>query len=74
MSNTFAGKLKLGDMIPVFKSLENTINNNNRPITTLVVVSKIFEKIMDKQTNDFIEQFLSKYLCKHRKNIIAKLL
>ena len=33
----------------------------------LVVVSKIFETIMDKQTNDFIENFLSKYLCGYRK-------
>ena len=49
---TFSGRLKLGDITPVFKSLQNTIKKNYRPITVLVVVSKIFEKIMDKQIND----------------------
>ena len=33
----------------------------------LVVVSKIFERIMDQQTNDYIEKFLSKFLCGYRK-------
>ena len=66
-NKTFSGKLKLGDITPVFKSLQNTNKKNYRPITVLVVVSKIFEKIMDKQTNDYIEKFLSKYLCGYRK-------
>ena len=64
---TFSGKLKLGDITPVFKSLQNTVKKNYRPITVLVVVSKIFERIMDKQINDYIEKFLSKYLCGYRK-------
>ena len=48
--------------------LQNTIKKNYRPITVLVVVSKLFEKIMDKQSNDYIEQYLSKYLCGYQKN------
>ena len=64
---TFSGRLKLGDITPVFKALQNTLKKNYRPITVLIVVSKIFEKIMDKQTNEFIENFLSKYLCGYRK-------
>ena len=48
-------------------TLQNTLKKNYRPITVLVVLSKIFEKIMDQQTNDFIENFLSKYLCGYRK-------
>ena len=59
---TFSGRLKFGDITPVFKALQNTIKKNYRPITVLVTVSKIFERIMDKQTNDFIEKFLSKYM------------
>ena len=57
---TFSGRLKLGNITPVFKALQNTVKKNYRPITVLVVVSKIFETIMDRQTNDFIEKFLSK--------------
>ena len=56
-NKTFSGKLKLGDITPVFKALESTLKKNYRPITVLIVVSKIFEKIMDKQANDFIESF-----------------
>ena len=63
----FSGKLKLGDITPVFKALERTLKKNYRPITLLTLVSKLFEKIMDKQANDFIERFLSKYLCGYRK-------
>ena len=44
------------------------MKKNYRPITVLVVVSKLFEKIMDKQSNDYMEKFLSKYLCGYRKN------
>ena len=60
-------KCTLGDISPVFKALESTLKKNYRPITVLTVVSKIFEKIMDKQSTDFIENFLSKYLCGYRK-------
>ena len=65
---TFSGKLKLGDITPIFKSLQNTLEKNYRPITVLIVVSKIFEKIMDKQTNEYMERFLSKYLCGYREH------
>ena len=64
---TFSRRLKLGDISPVFKALERTLKKNYRPITVLIVVSKIFEKIMDKQSNHFIENFLSKFLCGYRK-------
>ena len=38
-----------------------------RPVSVLPIVSKIFERIMQKQTNDFVEKFLSPYLCGYRK-------
>ena len=42
---------------------------NSREIqeATVLAAAKIFEKIMDKQANDFIEKFLSKFLCGYRK-------
>ena len=30
-------------------------------------MSKIFERIMDKQTNEYMERYLSPYLCGYRK-------
>ena len=38
---TFSAKLKLGDITPVFKALQNTFKKNYRPITVLTVVSKL---------------------------------
>ena len=63
----FPSKLKLADISPIFKKLENTFKENYRPVSMLPVVSKIFERIMDKQTNDYIEKLLSPYLCGYRK-------
>ena len=67
-NKTFSNKLKLGDITPLFKALQNSNVKNYRPITILVVISKIFEKIMDKQSNHFIERVLSNYLCGYRTN------
>ena len=63
----FPSKLKLGDITPVHKALEKTIKKNYRPITVLAVISKLFEKIMDEQTDAFIDKKLSKYVCGYRK-------
>ena len=63
----FPAKLKLADISPIFKKLENILVENYRPVSVLPVVSKVFERIMDKQTNAYIEKYLSPYLCGYRK-------
>lgn len=63
----FAGNLKLGDISPLHKKLENILKENYRPVSLLPVVSKLFEKLMLKQMKDFIEKFLSPFLCGYRK-------
>ena len=45
----FPTKLKYADITPIFKKLERIIVNNYRPVSILPVVSKIFERIMQKQ-------------------------
>ena len=52
----FSTKLKLADICPVFKRLE-----------FFLFVTKIFERIMQKQVNGFVERHLSPYLCGYRK-------
>ena len=59
--------MKLAEISPIFKKLENTSVNNYRPISILPIASKIFERIMQKQMNDFIEKHLSPHLCGYRK-------
>ena len=54
----FASKLKLEDITATFKGVDATSVKNNRPISVLPVVSKIFERIMQK-TNIFIFRGIS---------------
>ena len=63
----FPLKLKLADISPIFKKLQSTLVNNYRPISVLPVVSKVFERIIQKQINEFMEKHLSPYLCGYRK-------
>ena len=67
MNKTFPTKLKLTDIKPIFKKLESIYAKNFRPVSILPVVSKIFEKIMQRQMGSFVEGHLSKYLCGYRK-------
>ena len=67
INHIFHHKLKLHDITPIFKSLENSLKKNYRGISVIPIVSKILEKIMDKQINDYIEKYLSPYLCGYRK-------
>ena len=59
--------LKLHDITPIFKSLQNSLKQNYRGISVIPIVSKVLEKIMDKQTTAYIEQYLSPYLCGYRR-------
>ena len=63
----FPSKLKWADMTPIFKKLETVEKGNYRPASVLPVVSKIFERIMDKQIGEYMEKYLSIYLCGYRK-------
>ena len=58
----FPSKLKWADMTPIFKKLETVEKGNYRPVSVLPVVSKIFERIMDKQIGEYMEKYLSIYL------------
>ena len=63
----FPTKLKLADITPIFKKLDNISVENYRPVSVLPTVSKIFERIMQKQLTTFIEPHLSTFLCGYRK-------
>ena len=62
----FPNKLKLADVSPIYKKMEAIFTKNYRPVSVLPVVSKIFERIMDKQSGLYMEQYLSIYLCGYR--------
>ena len=49
--------LKTGRVIPLFKSGSRSSLSNYRPITTVSIFSKIFEKLVHKRLINFIEKF-----------------
>ena len=53
----FPHKLKTGRVIPLHKSGTTTSLKNYRPITTLSIFSKIFEKLVHKRMNSFISRY-----------------
>ena len=63
----FPDKLKLADISPIFKAKDNTSKKNYRPVSVLNTVSKLFEKLLNKQFVTYIDQHLSQYLCGYRK-------
>ena len=68
MSNKeFPDELKLADVTSIYKKDDPNKSKNYRPVSVLSVVSKVFEKIMHDQISQYINSFLTPYLCGYRK-------
>ena len=66
--------MKLADNTPVFKKKDHINKENYRPVSVLARISKIFEKLMQRQINGYINNILSPYLCGgYRKGFSAQL-
>ena len=50
----FPSKLKIANVLPLFKAEEHSQFNNYRPVSLLCILSKVFEKIMYNQVSDFL--------------------
>ena len=59
--------LKLVDITPVYKKKDPTLVENYRPVSVLPFVSKIFERMIQKQFSNHVDKFLSPCLCGYRK-------
>ena len=68
LNSEFPENLKLADVTPVFKNKTPLDKTNYRPVSVLPPVSKIFERLMEKQVNENIKNNLSPYLCGYRKS------
>ena len=66
----FPEALKIANVKPLFKSGNNMLFNNYRPVSLLCVISKVFEKIMYNRINDYlvIHQILYMYQFGFRKH------
>jgi hypothetical protein len=54
---TFPNNLKVARVIPVFKAGSRDSANNYRPISTLHVLNKIFEKVMYVRLDEYIRKY-----------------
>ena len=63
----FEEAMKLADITPVSKNNDITNKSNYRPISGLCSISKLFEKIIQKQIATYIDKFLSPFLCGYRR-------
>ena len=48
--------MKLAEVVPVYKGGDESISNNYRPISLLITISKILEKIIYARTYQFLEK------------------
>ena len=59
--------MKIAEITPVFKKLDNTSKDNYRPISTLSNFTKLFESLIFTQLNRYMQNKFSKYLTGFRK-------
>jgi hypothetical protein len=69
-TGVFPDKLKIAQIIPIYKSGESDSVTNYRPISLLTSFSKFFEKVMHNRLSDIIERYEIIYCCQFgfRKN------
>ena len=53
----FPDKLKIANVIPLYKSEDPELFNNYRPVSILCTISKIFEKVMYSRLINFLNSF-----------------
>ena len=63
----FPDKLKWADITPIHKKGSTSNHENYRPISILPTFSKVFERIIFDQINEFFQGKFSKLLCGFRK-------
>ena len=66
-SSKFLLSFKLANITPVLKNESRNHKNNHRPVSILPLISKVFEKIMNRQLSLYFEEILSKFQCGFRK-------
>ena len=58
--NSFPQKLKLFEVIPLYKKLDPLQKENYRPVILLLHTSKVFERIIHKQITNYMRDKLNK--------------
>ena len=67
LKGSFPDSLKLANVTPVHKKDESTDKENYRAVSVLPLLSKIFERLVYDQLNEYLDQYLNSLLCGFRK-------
>ena len=67
-TSSFPDEFKLAEVVSVFKKDGPLDKENYHPISLISHTSKIFEKILFNQINDYIEPYFSELLAGYRRN------
>ena len=68
----FPSDLKQAEVVPVYKKKSKNSKDNYRPVSILSNISKIYERCMYEQIEDYFKDILSKYQCGFRKGFNAQ--
>jgi hypothetical protein len=66
-TDVFPDRLKKAQVTPLFKKNDPLVISNYRPVSILPIFSKLFEKVIETQLNDFFDSIFSPYLCAFRR-------
>ena len=56
VSGIYPDALKIGRVVPVFKSGNSTDVGNYRPITNLTALNNIYENLINQRINKFVQK------------------
>ena len=62
----FPDLMKLADIVPIHKAKEKYLTTNYRPISLLITISKLLEKVMYKRTYNFLNHTDQLYQSQYR--------
>ena len=65
VEGVFPEEMKLADVVPLFKSQDRTECTNYRPISLLLSISKLLEKLVYSRTYRFLEKHESLYVSQY---------
>ena len=63
----FLDELNSAEVVPVYKKNDKKDKSNYRSISILSNISKIYERCIQTQLNEYFAKFLSKFQCGFRK-------
>ncbi len=66
-SSIFPSNLKRADIVPIFKKTDRLNKTFYRPVSILPVISKLFERVIEKQLSLFFEHFFNIHVSGFRK-------